>query len=184
MLEGGKKQVGEMMVINGQHQWMLARNMPLEKGYEIDPLDGLVLNLKLALELLRAAAPDGPTGIREKATFDIREDRRAIAVSTASASGGIAAPWTLHAVIEPIDETQWSFELLAKSTETIDLRGTWQKEPAPATFPDDFPLDGWQILSIGPIKTTDGKSTILDYGAQISSRAPKTLGDLRKMTAN
>jgi hypothetical protein len=183
ILEKGKKQIAEMMVINGRSQWMLAKNLPLEKGYEIDALDGVVLNLKLALELLRAAAPGGPTGIKQKTAFDVKEDRRSIAVNTASASGGLEAPWTLHAMIEPISADQWSFELLAKHGETIRINGTWQKEVAPPTFGDDLSLDGWQILSIGPIKTTDGNSTILDYGAQISQNHPRTLGELRKMSA-
>jgi hypothetical protein len=182
-MEKGKKQVAEMMVINGQSQWMLAKNVPLEKGYEIDALDGVVLNLKLALELLRAAAPGGPTGIKQKTTFDVKEDSRSITVNTASASGGLEAPWTLHAIIEPASADQWSFELVAKHGETIHISGTWQKEAAPPTFADDLSLDGWQILSIGPIRTTDGNSTILDYGAQISQKHPKTLGELRKMSA-
>src|SRR6201987_4111046 len=91
-VEKGKKQIAEMMVINGQSQWMLAKNVPLEKGYEIDALDGAVLNLKLALELLRAAAPRGPIGIKQKTTFDVKQHRRSIAVNTASASGGLEAP--------------------------------------------------------------------------------------------
>jgi len=156
----------------------------LEKGYEIDALDGVVLSLKLALELLRAAAPGGPTGITQKTAFDVKEDRQSIAVNTASASGGLEAPWTLHAIIEPLSADQWSFELLAKHGEAIHIKGTWQKEVAPPTFGDDLSLDGWQILSIGPIKTTDGSSTILDYGAQISQKHPKTLGELRKMPAH
>jgi alcohol dehydrogenase class IV len=53
-VEKGKKQAAEIMVINGQCQWMLAKNVPLEKGYEIDALDGAVLSLKLVLELLRS----------------------------------------------------------------------------------------------------------------------------------
>ena len=181
-VEKGKKQIAEMMVINGQSQWMLAKNVPFEKGYEIDSLDGVVLNLKLALELLRAAAPGGPKGIKQKTTFDIKEDSRSIAVNTASASGGLGAPWTLHAIIEPASADEWSFELLAKHGET-HINGTWQKEATPLTFGDDLSLEGWQILSIRPIKTTDGNSTILDYGAQTSQKHPKTLGELRKMSA-
>jgi hypothetical protein len=173
--------LSELMVINGQSQWMLAKNVPMEKGYEIDALDGVVLNLKLALELLRAAAPGGPTGIKQKTTFDVKDDKQPIVVNTASASGGLEAPWTLHAIIEPTSADQWSFEVLAKHERTIHMSGTWQKEAAPPTFGDNLSLDGWQILSIGPIKTTDGSSTILDYGAQISQKHPKTLGELRKM---
>jgi len=182
-VEKGKKQIAEMMVINGPSQWMLAKHVPLEKGYEIDALDGVVLNLKLVLELLRAAAPGGPTGIKQKTTFDVKEDRRSILVNTASASGGLEAPWTLHAIIEPVGGDQWSFDLLAKHGETIHIAGTWQKDATPPTFGDDLSLEGWQIFSIGPIKTTEGNSTILDYGAQISQKHPETLGQLRKMSA-
>ncbi len=180
-VEKGKKQIGEMMVINGKSQWMLARDLPLEKGYEIDPLDGAVLNLKLVLELLRAAAPGGPTAVSEKTTFDVKEDTRSIAVSTASASGGLEAPWSLHATIEPTAAGHWSFDLSAKHGRAMHMTGTWQKGNIPPTFDDQMPLDGWQILHIGPIKTTDGNSTILDYGAQTSNKRAKTLGELRKM---
>jgi hypothetical protein len=180
-LNKGKKEVAQMMVINGKSQWMLAKNVPLEKGYEIDPLDGAVLNLKLVLELLRAAAPGGPTAVKEKTTFDVKEDTRSIAVNTASASGGLEAPWTLHATIEPTAPEHWSFDLSAKHDRAIRMSGTWQKENIPPTFGDEMPLDGWKILHIGPIKTTDGSSTILDYGAEISDKRAKTLGELRKM---
>jgi hypothetical protein len=182
-VENGKNQTAEMMVIHGQNQWMLAKNLPLEKGYEIDALDEVVLNLKLALELLRAAAPGGPTGIKQKETFDVKEERRSIAVNTPSANGGLEAPWSLHASIEPVSAGEWSFELFAKHDEPIHINGTWQKDANPLILADDIPLDGWQILSIGPIKTTDGNSTILDYGAQSSQKHPKTLGELRKMSA-
>jgi hypothetical protein len=181
-VEKGKKQTAEMMVINGQSQWMLAKNVPLETGYEIDALDGAVLSLKLALELLRSAAPGGPSAIKQKSIFDVKEDRRSIAVNTASASGGLEAPWTLHATIEPTSADQWSFDLAAKHDETMHIKGTWEKETTPPMFGDDISLEGWQVLSIGPIKTTDGNSTILDYGAQVSKNHPKTLGELRRMS--
>jgi hypothetical protein len=180
--ERGKRQTGQIMVINGQRQWMLAKNLPLEKGYEIDALDVPVLSLKLVLELLRAAAPGGPSQIKEKTTFNVKEGIRSIEVSTVSANGGLEAPWTLQATIEPTAPDQSSFELTAKHKETVHLTGTWQKEATPPAFGDDMPLDGWQILSIGPIKTTDGNSTILDYGAQVSRQQAKTLGELRRMT--
>lgn len=180
-VEKGKKQIGQLMVINGRCPWMLAKNVPLEKGYEIDALDGAVLNLKLVFQLLRAAAPGGPDTVKEKATFDVKEDTRSIEVSTASASGGLEAPWTLHAVIEPIAPGQWSFDLFAKHDENIHMNGTWEREATPLTFGDDMPLDGWQILQIGPYKTTDGNGTVLDYGAQVSTKRARTLGELRKM---
>lgn len=180
-VDKGKKQDAEIMVINGRSQWMLTKNVPLEKGYEIDPLDGAVLNLKLVLELLRAAAPDGPTAVKEKTTVTVKEDTQSIEVNTGSASGGLEAPWTLHATIEPTAPGRWSFDLSAKHDRAIHTTGTWQKEDTAPTFADEMSLNGWKIFRIGPIKTTDGNSTILDYGAQVSNASAKTLGELRKM---
>jgi hypothetical protein len=178
--ENGKRQTSDVMLINGLGQWMLVKNVPLEKGYEIDVLDVPVLNLKLVLELLRAAAPEGPAQIKERATFHVQEERRSIAVNTASASGGLEAPWSLQATIEPTAPDACSFELTAKHTETMHLRGIWQRTSKAPHFEDDMALEGWHILKIGPIKTTDESGTILDYGAQISKKHPKTLGELRR----
>ena len=156
--------------------------MGLWRGHEIDALDGGVLGLKLALELLGAATPGGPSAIKQKSIFDVKEGRRSIAVNTASASGGLEAPWTLHAIIEPISADQWAFALVAKHGETMHVSGTWQKDAAPPVFADDLSLAGWQVLSIGPIKRTDENSTILDCGAQVSKNHPKTPGVLRRMS--
>lgn len=104
-------------------------------------------------------------------------------MNTASASGGLEAPWTLHAIIERVDADQWAFELLVKHGETLHVNGTWQRAATPPTFGDALSLDGWQIFNIGPIKTTEGNTTILDYGAQTAQRHPKTLGELRKISA-
>jgi hypothetical protein len=184
MTRNGKHQTGEVMLINGQSQWLLAKNVPLEKGYEIDALDVPVLNLKLVLELLRAAAPGGPSQVKEKTTFNVQEEKHSIAVSTASANSGLEAPWSLQATIEPIGADHSSFELTTKHEETMHLSGTWQKDAAPVLFSDELSLDGWQIFSIGPLKSTDRDGTILDYGARASKKHAKTLGELRKMTAD
>ncbi len=180
----GKHQTAELMLVNGQCQWMLAKNVPLEKGYEIDALDGAVLNLKLVLELLREAAPGGPSQITNKTNFNVQEKSRSITLSTASASGGIEAPWSLQATIEPITAQRLSFELTLKHSETIHFSGTWQKDSTPPVFADDIQLDGWQILAIGFIKTTNADGTILDFGAQVARKHPRTLGELRKISAN
>lgn len=180
----GKREIGTIMLVNGQRQWMLAKNVPMEKGYEIDALDMPVLNLKLVLELLRAAAPSGPSQIKEKTTFDVKEETRSIAVSTASANGGLEAPWSLKATIEPTGVDQVSFELTAKHKDIMHVTGTWQRDVNPPTLSDDLALEGWKILSVGPMRTTDGNETILDYGAEASKQHPKTLGELRKITLN
>lgn len=181
----GLGQVGEIMLINGQRPWMLTKNLPLEEGYEIDTLDGPVLNLKLVLALLRTAAPAGPGGITKATTVEVREDRRPITVSTASAMGGLEAPWTLRATIEPTAENEWSFDLVvdlpAEAGESLHVRGTWQKQATGPVLSDDTLLEGWSILVIGPIRRAVDEGVVYDYGAQPFDRQVRTLGELRKM---
>lgn len=62
--KNGQQGTSEIMFVNGQSHWMQAKNVPLERGYEIDALDGPVLTLKLVTELLRAAAPAAPVTSR------------------------------------------------------------------------------------------------------------------------
>ena len=179
----GQQESSEIMFVNGQSQWMLAKNVPLEKGYEIDALDGPVLTLKLVTELLRAAVPDGPNTITKSTAINIRERTKAIEVNTASASGGIEAPWTLQGTIEPAAAGQLSFDLTVNHDQPMHITGTWQKQAAAPVFADDMSLTGWQILSVGPTREVQGNATTLDYGAQVSHVQPKTLGELRKLAA-
>jgi hypothetical protein len=175
-------QHSQIMLVNGRRAWMLVKNVTLEPGQEIDTLDGPVLNLRMALELLRAAAPAGPGKIKGRTEVHIDEQKHPITVNTASASGGIDAPWTLDAVIEPVTPDEWSFELHVRHDEIVYLSGTWKKDAVAPVFSDEMPLDGWQILSIGPTKLPTANGTVYDYGAQISRRHPSTLGELRKMS--
>jgi hypothetical protein len=114
----------------------------------------------------------------------VKEETRSITVSTASANGGLEAPWSLKATIEPTGVSQVSFELTAKHKDTMHLTGTWQRDATSPALSDDMTLEGWKILSVGPTRTPDGNETILDYGAQTSKQHPKTLGELRKIVAN
>jgi len=157
--EEGKEQNSEIMLINGQRQWMLVKNLPLEKGSEIDALDAPVLSLKLVLELLRVAAPAGPNGLNEKATFNVHEQTRSISVNTASANGGLEAPWALQGTIEPTTTGQMLFELAAKHNATMHLSGTWQKDAIPASHRVTSRPRTQVVFSIGPMKTTGSKIT-------------------------
>jgi hypothetical protein len=141
-----------------------------------------VLSLELVTELLRAALPDGPAGIKEKKAFHI-ERKDSIHVNTLSAEGGLEGPWALDGTIEPAGENQWAFDLTFSHDQASHVTGTWQKTPQAPLFADTTPLQGWKVFGVGPIKIVDGRSTIFDYGAQPSVLRPKTLGDLRMMAA-
>jgi hypothetical protein len=178
----GQHETSEIMFISGKCQWMLARNAQLAKGYEIDALDSAVLTLKLVTELLQAAVPSGPRQITKSTTLNFHEDTRPIHINTASASGGLEAPWTLQGTIQPVAADEWSFDLTATHNQPpLHVTGTWQKAAVAPVFADDMSLAGWQIFSVGPIKRVAQNSTILDYGAQPSRQQPKTLGELRKL---
>lgn len=180
-LAKGKRETSQIMLINGQRQWMVTKNVPLERGSEIDALDVPVLELKVALELLRRAVPDGPRHVDKKMNVNVHEANRPVSVNTTSASGGIEAPWTLEGTIEPNSAGELSFDLTVKHDEAMHFHGTWQEQATPPTFGDDMPLEGWQILSIGPFSRTDESGTTFDYGAQASGKRPRTLGELRKL---
>jgi len=182
--EKGKHETAMIMLIHGQGQWMLTKGAPLERGYEIDALDGPVLELKLVMELLRTAAPAGPAHIKEKTAFNVHEEHRSISINTMSAEGGLEAPWAIRGSIDIVAPDQLSFEMTLIQEQSVHFTGTWQKEAAHADFSDDISLDGWKVYSIGPIKSTDGNSTILDYGAKSSKTHPRTLGELRKASAD
>jgi hypothetical protein len=181
--KNGQQETSEIMFVNGQSHWMLAKNVPLERGYEIDALDGPVLTLKLVTELLRAAVPAGPGEITKSTAINIRERTKPIEVNTASASGGLEAPWTLQGTIEPTASGAVSFDLTVKHDQPMHITGTWQKQAAAPVFADDMPLTGWQILSVGPTRDVQGNVATIDYGAQASHVQPKTLGELRKLAA-
>jgi hypothetical protein len=179
--KNGEEHTSQIMLINGARRWMLTKNASLRPGYEIDTLDGPLLELKLAMELLHQASPNGPLGVTQKTIVKRSESRHAIAVSATSASSGIEAPWSLEASIDPTTPEQVSFDLAIKHSATIHLTGTWEKQASPVAFGDDISLDGWQILSIGSQKSSAGHG--VDYAARRSKVRVATLGELRQLSA-
>lgn len=62
------------------------------------------------------------------------------------------------------------------------MKGSWENaKPAPQ-IDDGTALTGWQVFSLGPIRTQQGKSQIFDFGAKKSSSEARTVGDLRKLS--
>lgn len=178
--EKGKRRTGEIILLKGKRQWMLTRNVPLEPGYEIDMMDGPVLELNLLLEMLRAAVPEGPTTITTKRNVEVNERERNLEVSTASASGGLEAPWSVSGTITPSGEGAWSIDLTVKSTEAVRMVGTWKRSATPPVIADEMPLEGWKVHIVGPTKRTEGPATIYDYGAEPFATKARTAGELRK----
>lgn len=87
-IDEGKKIVdGSLMLISGN--WLAIKNLPVEKGYEIDELDGEVLTLKMLFALLDKAAPAGPGSVSAVKTIRVSGESE-IPINTYTA--GAACP--------------------------------------------------------------------------------------------
>lgn len=176
--KGSTKSTEQIILVDGR--WMLTKGVKIEKGYEIEALDVPVLMLRVALELLRAAAPDGPSTLKSKSQVDVHEAHQSIKISTMSASGGIPAPWSVKGIIEPVAPDKVAFELTVRGGEQpLHFVGTWQKDQTPPILPGDLALEGWRVFSIGPYTVTKGRETIIDYGAQPANTQARTIAELK-----
>jgi hypothetical protein len=177
----GQQTEGQLMLIGGH--WMLAKDIPLKKDYEIDVLDVALLELKLALHLLSDAAPSGPSEIKSLSHFEVKDQKRFV-VATPSATIAIESPWNLNATVEPVAPAGYSFDLDLKGKRPLHFIGTWQKDAPADVFSDDASLIGWQVYSIGLIKVREGNGTRYDIVATPHDLHPKTLGELRRLPTN
>jgi hypothetical protein len=180
----GKKMVdGSLMQIGN---WLLIKNLPLEKGYEMDELEGEVIELRMLLAILQRVAPAGPTSIRSISPVD-KSGTAEIPLDEAYPSeGGVPAPWVLAGTLGTKGDGIIEFDLNLNAGKGEDrmvaqLKGTWQKDGSAPTIADDVSLAGWQVFSLGPRREKRGNGEIFDYGARQSQTTPKTVGDLRKL---
>jgi hypothetical protein len=188
--QGGTIENGTIIVVSGCA--MLTRGLKLEKGYEIDGLDGPILVIRLALTLLSKAYPDGPRSVGQKSRIELVENHLSLSIYTVSAGGEFQPPWTLKGSAglsaEGVVQFDMSFTYAnpekPKENETMQFNGTWQLSPTSLVIADDFQLKDWQIYSLGPTKeVTGGGATIYDYGTGRMKRYA-TLGELRKAIAS
>jgi len=171
---------------------MLSKGMKLEPGYEIDELDGPVLNIKLVWILLNRVFPKGPDSISGTVKID-HTGTTGIKFATPSASGYIPKNWRVNGkVVKNKDQSiNYRLELRAPlgqktaqdSTYTINMSGKLAFLGKPV-FSDSDSLEGWTIYGIGPQQTRHGKDTIYDYGAKATEKpAYQTIGDIRAFIA-
>lgn len=181
----GGKETGVIMVIAGCR--MLVKGLKLKPGSEIDALDGSVLTIKLALELLARAIPGGPGSVGASTSFNLTEDHDGLTISTRSASGDFQPPWSVRGVASSASPTTVDFDFSftfspedSTPKQTLAFTGRWEITQTKLALADDLPLKDWQIYSLGMSKkTNDDGSVIFDYGTDPVKRVG-TLGELRK----
>lgn len=182
----GQATKGSVMLI-GEHA-LLVKDLPLERGEEIDAIDSPALILQLIDKLL-AASGKAPREIRGKLPLDIQETSWDLSVASASAEAEYPAPWTLHGSLESQSDGAIAFDFVhAFRTEDVPVeihyRGVWQKAAKPIALDDAMSLAGWQAFSLGPTTHSDGHGgTAYDFGVKAIEPAPKTLQDVRKVVA-
>lgn len=186
---GGKEAShGSIGMIEGRT--MIVRGLKLERGYEIDAVDGPILSMRLMLALLNRAIPGGPGALKAEQKIDVSEPKVGIQFATPSAEGHIAAPWRVVGTASWSNAETINYELhltggtrdpLGHAGKPVDMVFTGQlamrKGPV---FRETMPLAGWQVYGIGPKITKHAESTILDYGAnKASGTSEGTIADVR-----
>jgi len=183
----GKAAKGKILVIGGRD--MAIQGPIAEPGYEIDALDGPILQLQLVEKILSRVFPNGPASIRESAEIDFIDKKTEIRVATPSAGGTIPIPWRVvgRVTILAPGVIQYQLTLTTRksgqdsATTTLALSGKLF-DAAQTRIDDQLDLSAWTLFSLGPQSKRQNGTTIVDYSAAPTTSS-KTVADVRKKIA-
>jgi hypothetical protein len=167
-------------------QGIATKGFTPEAGYEVDPLDAAILNLKVLTQLLDAAAPKGPVEVKGKATVSVKEGKTPIVASTPTANASFRAPWSLRGTLERKDGGAFAFqlELEVPNAEKPAERLKWifSGEASGAVkdriLDDGMSLAGWTAYNLAP-KESKSTHSLLRFGTTKLDGPFATLKDLR-----
>jgi len=174
---------GKILMIGGR---VMAIQGPItEPGYEIDALDGAVLQLQLVTKLLGRALPGGPATVKAYQQVNYSDAKTGIQIATPSAGGIIQPPWHVVGYLKQIQPDVIEFNL------TLTSPGQHQKKntaalsgrlfnTASTKIDDHLSLDKWSLFGVGPQSRKQGDATIIDYSAAAETTAYKTVADVRR----
>jgi hypothetical protein len=176
---------GTIMLVGGEA--IATRGFTPEAGYEMDPLDAAVVNLKILTRLLDAAVPAGPSALKGKQAVNVREEKAPIFASTPTANAQFKAPWSLKGTIERVDATTISYQLeldvpdADKKAERVrwTFSGTAGGTPKGRVLDNATSLAGWTAYRLGPPKNAKQGHTALKFGATKLPGTVATVKDLR-----
>jgi len=188
--EGKEANEGEVLLVGGRV--LALKGGRIERGYEIDYLDGPVLTMQTVVSLLHVAIPVGPAAVHGRRALSTSEAKRRLDVATTSASAKYGAPWTLTGWVERRSPESIAFDLnfvympldpfgggTNEKPQSLSYSGSLGFPKVRAALPDDFSLSEWNVLGLGPQREQRGGSTKLDYGASAMDRVPRTVGEVR-----
>lgn len=165
---------------------MLARGMPLEPGREIEAVDWPLLHIQLAMIVLGRVVPGGPDALKGERRID-HAGKAPIDYRTPSASGRIAMPWHVRGSVAKLPTGAVAYDLSitapaaegpAGATTKLQLQGEMSMLGR-EVFPDEAPLAGWSVYSVGPRVEKKGSSAAMDFGATPEARPFGTIKEVR-----
>jgi hypothetical protein len=184
--QDGATKTGKILMIGGR---VLALHGNIATpGYEIDAIDGAVLQYEAVLSLLGAALPEGAANLKDVRKIDFSNET-GIQVATKSAEWLIPPP--LHVKgnvrVEAPGVVEYELALTAGLKGKPETEGGWQRlnytgrlsKITTARLDDSMALDGWTLYWVGPYAKKAGGGTIYDFGAQPASDLQKTVGGIR-----
>lgn len=182
--QSGSNVKGKILMIGGR---IMATKGPItEPGYEIDAIDGPILQLQLVTKLLGRALPEGPTTLTVSQHVDFSDAKTGVQIATPSAGGMIQPPWRVVGELKPIHPDGIEFELSLTSPNgrdqtktTVAFSGKLRNSKA-TKIEDQLSLESWKLLGVGPQSRKQGNSTIIDYSAAPEVQVYKTVADVRR----
>jgi hypothetical protein len=184
----GQARAGALMLVgNGV---LLARDVPLERGRELDSFNGPLLMLQLVLRLLERAVPAGPASIKREIPLDVAEQDRSLKVSAIGTDGEFFAPWRVAGRIGPGADGQVRFELQFVSANRSSrgapyetrIAGIWQNASPPLQLHDTMPLRGWRGFRIKTVVTARGAMNTVGLGTS-AAMTFANIGEVRRRVA-
>jgi hypothetical protein len=175
---------GKILMIGGR---VMATQGPItEPGYEIDALDGAILELQLVTKLLGRALPDGPATVKASRHIDYSDAKTGVQIATPSAGGLIQAPWRLVGELKRIQPDVIEYELSFTSANgrdqskgTVAFSGRLFNTDA-TKIENQLSLENWNLFGVGPQSQKQGHATIIDYSAAPETTVYKTVADVRR----
>jgi hypothetical protein len=175
---------GEIIILGGRV--MLAKDVQLEKGYEIDWADAPMSNYLITTGLLNLAFPNGPSGIVSEHTKEISEQEKEVRVSTGSALFGFKAPWQASVRAVRLNDDTIAYETrLTLEGVVMNIAGVWENMNSSLVLEDSMDISGWETFAIGVFTRQPGRldppggGIILDFGAYPHDFGVDTIGGLR-----
>lgn len=182
--QSGSISKGTILMIGGR---IMAVEGPITKpGYEIDALDGVILQLQLVTKLLGRAIPEGPGKVTSPRHVDYADVRTGVQIATPSAGGMIQAPWRVVGELNRVQDDVIEYDLMLTFPSQDDHGKSITSfsgklfNSNTTKIDDQMSLTNWNVFGVGPQTRKQGNDTVIDYGAAPDTTSYKTVADIRK----